>query len=218
MKYMFETARLRVRTFEPDDAPRLYAYHLDDAIKKWIPNECYADIEEAHGAIDFFASCVESNRLPYVLAVELKENIALDDSWGELTIFKKVKNIEYYGIGSYTVSLYNLQDEAIRIDPYLKIITLSFSKPIIKECFLQEAKTLYESTENGLLRFGEITLTAEDSSLLRQKVLERMEKKLYEEELQQQAIASTEISLTEIFKVVAQGVTGEDYKVEIVLE
>ena len=73
MKYMFETENLRVRRFEPDDAPRLYAYHLDEAVKKWIPNECYADIEEAHGAIDFFASCVDADRLPYVLAVELKE-------------------------------------------------------------------------------------------------------------------------------------------------
>jgi len=69
MKYMFETERLRVRRFEIEDALRLYKYHLDDAVKKWIPNECYADIEEAHGAIDFFASCVDADRLPYGLGV-----------------------------------------------------------------------------------------------------------------------------------------------------
>ena len=160
----------------------------------------------------------EEKRELIVLEVELKEKVTIDESWGELTIFKKIKNIEYFGSGSFAVNLSNLKEEAITVDSYEKRITLTLSKPVIKECFLQEAKTLYESTENGLLRFGEITLTAEDSSLLRQKVLERMEKKLYEEELQQQAIASTELSLTEIFKVVAQGVTGEDYKVHIVLE
>lgn len=73
MRYMFETGRLRVRRFETEDALRLYEYHLDDAVKKWIPNESYADIEEARGAIDFFASCVDEGRLPYVLAVELNE-------------------------------------------------------------------------------------------------------------------------------------------------
>ncbi|MGM9974108.1 MAG: DUF4230 domain-containing protein [Clostridiaceae bacterium] len=153
-----------------------------------------------------------------VLEVELKEKISLDESWGELAIFKKIKNIDYYGRGSFAVNLSMLQEEAITIDSSLKTITLEFSKPLIKECYLQEEKTLYESTENGLLRFGEITLTAEDSSLLRQKVLERMKKKLYEEELLLQATASAESSLEEIFRGVAQGITGEAYQIEIILQ
>ncbi len=73
MEYIFETAHLKVRKFEIEDARCLYANHLGEEVKKWIPNECYADLEEAQGAIKFYADCVDHRHLPYVLAVELKE-------------------------------------------------------------------------------------------------------------------------------------------------
>lgn len=73
MDYMFETEHLRVRKFEIGDAQCLYQIHLDEEVKKWFPNESYADIEETLGAIRFYAARVNGNKLPYVLAVELKE-------------------------------------------------------------------------------------------------------------------------------------------------
>ena len=69
----FETEHLVVRKFEDNDAEQLYKNHLDDNMKKWFPNEVYADEEEAKEAIEFFNDCVENERLPFVLAVELKE-------------------------------------------------------------------------------------------------------------------------------------------------
>ena len=50
MKYIFETEHLGMRRFEKDDAPRLYAIHLDEEVRKWIPNESYEDLEEAQEA------------------------------------------------------------------------------------------------------------------------------------------------------------------------
>lgn len=73
MNYIFETEHLRVRKFTEEDAPSLYEIHLQEDVKKWIPNESYADMDETMGAIRFFADCVNKNHLPYVLAVELKE-------------------------------------------------------------------------------------------------------------------------------------------------
>lgn len=73
MEYLFETERLRVRKFETEDAERLYAYHADEEVKKWIPNESYKDAEDAREAISFFADCVNRKALPFVLAAELKE-------------------------------------------------------------------------------------------------------------------------------------------------
>ena len=73
MKYIFETEHLKVRKFEIEDAQCLYENHLEEEVKKWIPNESYADIEETKGAINFYVDCVNNNHLPYVLAVELKE-------------------------------------------------------------------------------------------------------------------------------------------------
>lgn len=71
--YPFETERLRVRAFTPEDALRLYENHLEDEVKKWLPNESYQDLEEAQAAVCFFRDCVCKKRLPYVLAVVSKE-------------------------------------------------------------------------------------------------------------------------------------------------
>ena len=72
ISYLFETERLRVRPFHTEDAKRLYEIHAEDAVKKWIPNDCYADLEEAEEAIEFFTDCVRRGKLPFVLAAELK--------------------------------------------------------------------------------------------------------------------------------------------------
>nr|WP_304956360.1 hypothetical protein [uncultured Acetatifactor sp.] len=73
MEYLFETERLRIRKFESTDAQCLYENHSEEEVKKWFPNESYADVEEAQDAIRFYADCVDRGQLPYVLAVERKE-------------------------------------------------------------------------------------------------------------------------------------------------
>ena len=73
MKVFFETEHLLVRELEAEDADQLYANHAEEKVKKWFPNECYADLSEAAGAIEFFRDCVDAERLPFVLAVQLKE-------------------------------------------------------------------------------------------------------------------------------------------------
>ena len=73
MEKMIETRRLVIRKFREDDAQALYENHLDDQVRKWFPNECYADLAEAQDAIRFYADCVDNGHLPFVLGVELKE-------------------------------------------------------------------------------------------------------------------------------------------------
>lgn len=45
MQYIFETAHLKIRKFETTDAQRLYENHLEEEVKKWLPNESYADMK-----------------------------------------------------------------------------------------------------------------------------------------------------------------------------
>ena len=94
MEYLFETDRLRMRKFEPDDAERLYAIHLDQEVKKWIPNESYENLEEARETIDFFADCVNRKALPYVLAVELKSTGVLIGDTGLNEVEGKPDEVE----------------------------------------------------------------------------------------------------------------------------
>ena len=70
---LFETEHLIVRKFKAEDAKQLYENHMDEEVRKWFPNECYADLEEAQDAIWFYADCVDHDKLPFVLGVELKE-------------------------------------------------------------------------------------------------------------------------------------------------
>jgi len=96
---MFETERLRIRRFEPSDAKRLYENHLEEESRKWIPNESYADLEEAQRAIRFYADCVNNGRLPYVLAVELKETGELIGDTGVNYVEGRINEVEIgYGI------------------------------------------------------------------------------------------------------------------------
>ena len=77
METLFETARLIVRKFRDADAAPLYENHRDAEVRKWFPNECYADEAEALDAIRFYTDCVDNGHLPFVLAVELKEALAI---------------------------------------------------------------------------------------------------------------------------------------------
>ena len=51
MEKMIETRRLVIRKFREDDAQALYENHLEDQVRKWFPNECYADLAEAQDAM-----------------------------------------------------------------------------------------------------------------------------------------------------------------------
>ena len=94
MKIFFETEHLTVRQFEPDDAERLYINHSEEKVKKWFPNECYADIDEARGAAEFYRDCVDNKRMPYVLAVQSKETGELIGDAGISEVDGKENEVE----------------------------------------------------------------------------------------------------------------------------
>ncbi|HKM03044.1 MAG TPA: GNAT family N-acetyltransferase [Lachnospiraceae bacterium] len=99
MEYIFETENLRIRKFKYEDARCLYENHLEEEVRKWIPNESYADIEESQGAIKFYVDCVNKKHLPYVLAVELKETSELIGDTGVNEVEGNPNEVEIgYGV------------------------------------------------------------------------------------------------------------------------
>ena len=100
MERMFETEHLIVRKFRDEDAQELYENHKDEEVSKWFPNECYKDLEEAQGAIRFYADCVDNGHLPFVLGVELKETGELAGDTGISEVEGKPEEAEIgYCIG-----------------------------------------------------------------------------------------------------------------------
>ena len=99
MEYIFETDNLGIRKFEYDDAQCLYENHMEEEVKKWIPNESYADIEETQEAIKFYVDCVNKRHLPFVLAVELKATNELIGDTGVNEVEGNSNEVEIgYGI------------------------------------------------------------------------------------------------------------------------
>ena len=94
METVFETERLKLRKFRPEDAERLCAVHLDEEVKKWIPNESYENPEDALEAAGFFADCASRKELPYVLAVELKQTGELIGDTGVNEVEGKPEEVE----------------------------------------------------------------------------------------------------------------------------
>ena len=94
MEYIFETAHLRVRKFEAEDAGKLYENHLEPEVLQWIPNESYGSLEEAEGAVAFFADRANKGKLPYVLAVELKATGELVGDTGINEVEGKPEDVE----------------------------------------------------------------------------------------------------------------------------
>ena len=120
MKYVFETEHLKVRKFEIEDAKRLYENHLEEEVKRWIPNESYADMEETQEAIRVYIDCVNGRHLPYVLAVELKETGELIGDTGVNEVEGNSNEVEIgYGIckrysgNGYATELLNAMTEFI---------------------------------------------------------------------------------------------------------
>ena len=91
---LFETEHLTIRQFRAGDAERLYEYHLDEKVQKWMPNESYKSVEEAGEAIAFYSDCTEKEQLPFVLAVELKETGELIGDTGINEVVGKPREVE----------------------------------------------------------------------------------------------------------------------------
>lgn len=81
MEYLFETERLRIRKFESTDAQCLYENHSEEEVKKWFPNESYADVEEAQDAIRFYADCVDRGSCPMCWPWSERRNAIRTANW-----------------------------------------------------------------------------------------------------------------------------------------
>lgn len=112
------------------------------------------------------------------LETELSEDILIDNSWGDSEIFKKLKKIQYIGTASYSLDLSNFDKSNVNMDKQNNKVSLTLEKPKINSIHLVNDKTLYETTSNGSLRFGEIKLSPEELNNIEAEVLKRMEEKI----------------------------------------
>lgn len=144
--------------------------------------------------------------------INMNETMAIDNSWGDLAVFKKVQNIDFVGTGIYTVDLSDLSSKNIEIKN--NIIKISIPKPSVESITLDENKTVYNKTDRGLLRFGEIKLSTEDQQLLLKTVKDKMKDKMLEENYYNTAINNSKKSMINLLNSIIDK-TNNAYEIQI---
>lgn len=144
---------------------------------------------------------------------DLNQKITIDTSWGNMDLFKKVQSIKFFGKGIYAVDLSKLEASNISVEK--KSITLSIPKPYVKALEIDETKTVYETPEKGLLRFGEIKLAPQEFEAMMNGAKEKMKQTLTSNELYDAALKNTETSISNVVKSILSEDTKNNYEVVI---
>lgn len=143
--------------------------------------------------------------------VNLTEKITVDNSWGDWSIFKKIQNIDFVGTGIYSVDLSSLTAKNVSIQG--NSISITLPKPSVEMVNIDENKTQFEPTENGLFRFGDIKLSNEDHEILRRDVKDKMKDKMLESKYYDTAQKNSEKAIVNIFNTLNAG--GSNYNINI---
>ena len=139
------------------------------------------------------------------LEIDLNENIVIDNSWGNLDIFKKIQKVHFYGTGNYSVDLSTINKKNININKVTNTISITIPKPVVDSISIDRDKTTYEGTDNGLFRFGDIKLSADEYNIIEKEVKTRMTEKLKNDEHYNKAVDNAKQNLSNILKTVSEG-------------
>lgn len=146
--------------------------------------------------------------------VEISEKTTIDNSWGNLGIFKKMQNISFTGKGVYVVDLSLLKSSNISIDSSNNLIVVKIPKPKVELVTIDESKTVYETPEKGLLRFGDIKLTAQEHEAIIENVKKAMIEKMNETDYSNKAIENSRKSMETIIKSILNNNSKYTIKIE----
>lgn len=133
--------------------------------------------------------------------VNINEKMTIDNSWGNLPIFKKIQNIDFIGTGVYVLDLSDINPNNVNINKNEIAITLQ--KPTVEMITLNEEKTIYENTENGIFRFGDIKLSTEEHQQLISTVKSKMKSKMLQDQYYNIALQNSEKSMKNLINSIS---------------
>lgn len=93
-------------------------------------------------------------------------------------------------------------------------VTITIPKPEVDSISIDRDKTTYETTDNGLLRFGDIKLKADEYNFIEKEVMVKMKDKLKEEDVFNQAVDNAKNNL----KNLLQSVSSDPSKIAVKIE
>lgn len=186
-------------------ANKLYFINNNSKITKALPSQ--EDTSLSFVTEESIINQLKQCEKLITLEVDLSEKIVVDNSWGNWDAFKKLQKINFIGKGKYSIDLSNVTSSDINIDRFNNIVTVSVPKPIIDSITIDEQNTVFENTEKGFLRFGEIRLTPDELNFINKEVKARMEKKLQNSDNYTEAEKHSQSAISNIVKLIAPETT-----------
>ena len=145
------------------------------------------------------------------LELELSQSVLIDNSWGDLDVLKKYKNITYFAVCSYMIDLSKISTNDISINNTSKIISITVPNPTIYLIDFDYDKTQYEESINGLLRFGNISISPEDSIRIENDVKIKVKEKMLEDSLYSKSTKASKESISNLLRQIL----GQDFNVSV---
>lgn len=189
-----------IKVFKGDSKPWIVA-DANDTSKKFITK-------------DTVIKKIQQKQKLITTEVEINEKITIDNSWGDISVFKKLQNISFTGKGVYVVDLSSLKSTNISIDSNNNILAVKIPKPKVELVTIDESKTVYETPEKGLLRFGDIKLTPQDHEIMVGNVKKTMTQKMNEAEYSDKALTNSKRSMETLIKSILNNDSKYTVKVE----
>lgn len=145
------------------------------------------------------------------LELELSESITIDDSWGDLGIFKKYKKIVYTADCSYMVNLSSISSSDLIMNNNTREVEIKIPKPEIYQVNINHDKTVYEEAITGLLRFGDLTLSSEEYGVVEREIKKSISGKMNDNDLYDKACTSTNLAMENLLK----NILGDNIKLTL---
>lgn len=95
-----------------------------------------------------------------------------------IPLFEKTKVIHASGTGMFGYDLSGLEEASVDVDHAGKLVVIAVGEPELLYVEPDYERTTFEETDRALLAFGDIKLTAEQSAVLQQQMVQSMREEL----------------------------------------
>ena len=130
------------------------------------------------------------------------------------SVFTKNQLITYNGTAVYTVDLSEISSSDISFNEAEKIVTLKIPHAKMEEINIQEDKIQFGDTTGGLLAFGDLHMTPEDIAKVQAGARAKMEQKLEEDHVIDQADRFAKLAVWELYSPIIKSV-AKDVSLEV---
>ena len=130
------------------------------------------------------------------------------------SIFTKTQLITYHGTVVYTVDLSELGPADITVDEENKLIIMRIPHARQEEINIPEKEMQFGDVEHGMLAFGEIKMSVEQSAQIQEEARAKMQAKLDEEHALDAADRFAKLSVWEMYSPIIKGV-ARNYSLEV---